>query len=250
MHMHDQLAKHHQLHGVQPVLPVPDVAAAANWFVRVLGFTLDFLHGEPPYVHGRVKLGDRSFGDPIYIHLSRSEGAIQPCGETRLHVGHDIDGLHAHVLASVVAQGGTVLQAPTDQPWGLREIVVQAPGGHRLVLGAEITHTPVSEWPRPVIACYRPKPGQEAVLLDLVRSHVPVLRRLGLATDRAPYSMRAADGTLVEVFEWTSAKAIAAAHEHPEVHAMWAAFGAACTYVKVSELTEALQLFAEFTPLY
>ena len=245
MTMSAQLAQHHQLHGVQPVLPVPDVAAAADWFVRVLGFTLDFLHGEPPCVHGRVKLGDRSHGDPIYIHLSRNEGLIQPCGETRLHVGHDIDGLHAHV----VAQGGTVLLAPTNQPWGLREIVVQAPGGHRLVLGAEITATPISEWPRPVIACYRPRPGQEAALLGLVRSHVPTLRRLGLATDRAPYSMRAADGTLVEVFEWSSAKAIAAAHEQPEVHAMWAAFGAACTCVKVSELAEAQQLFAEFTPL-
>ena len=139
----EPLAKHHQLHGVQPVLPVPDVAAAADWFVRVLGFTLDFLHGEPPYVHGRVKLGDRSHGDPIYIHLSRTEGLIQPCGETRLHVGHDIDGLHAHVVAQVVAQGGAVLQAPTNQPWGLREIVAQAPGGHRLVLGAEAPHTPL-----------------------------------------------------------------------------------------------------------
>ena len=239
------LAKHHQLHGVQPVLPVPDVAAAADWFVRVLGFEIDFLHGEPPHVHGRVKLGDRSFGDPIYIHLSRSADPIQPCGETRLHVGHDIDGLHAHV----VAQGGTVLLAPTNQPWGLREIVVLAPGGHRLVLGAEINHKPATELPRPVIACYRPKPGQEAVLLDLVRSHVHALRRLCLVTDRAPYCMRAADGTLVEVFEWASAKAIEAAHENPEVHAMWAAFGAACTYVKISELTEAQQLFAEFTAL-
>ena len=239
------LAKHHQLHGVQPVLPVPDVAAAADWFVRVLGFEIDFLHGEPPHVHGRVKLGDRSFGDPIYIHLSRSADPIQPCGETRLHVGHDIDGLHAHV----VAQGGVVLLPPTNQPWGLREIVVQAPGGHRLVLGAEINHKPATELPRPVIACYRPKPGQEAVLLDLVRSHVHALRRLCLVTDRAPYCMRAADGTLVEVFEWASAKAIEAAHENPEVHAMWAAFGAACTYVKISELTEAQQLFAEFTAL-
>ena len=147
----EPLAKHHQLHGVQPVLPVPDVAAAADWFVRVLGFTLDFLHGEPPYVHGRVKLGDRSHGDPIYIHLSRNEGLIQPCGETRLHVGHDIDGLHAHVAAQMVAQaatqavaqGGTVLQPPTNQPWGLREFVVQAPGGHRLVLGAEAPRTPL-----------------------------------------------------------------------------------------------------------
>jgi uncharacterized glyoxalase superfamily protein PhnB len=238
------LGKHHQLHGVQPVLPVPDVAAAAAWFVRVLGFEIDFLHGEP-VVHGRVKLGDRSWGDPIHIHLSLATGTIQPCGETRLHVGHDIDGLHTHVVAA----GGSVLQAPTDQPWGLREIVVQAPGGHRLVLGAESHHKPSADLPRPVIACYRPKPGQEAALLELVRGHVPALRQLGLATDRAPYSMRAADGTLVEVFEWASAKAIAAAHEHPEVHKMWAAFGATCDCVKVSQLAEAQSLFAEFSPL-
>lgn len=241
----DALAKHHQLHGVQPVLPVPDVKAAADWLVRVLGFEIDFLHGEPPFVHGRVKLGDRSVGDPIYIHLSHSAGAIQPCGETRLHVGHDIDGLHGHAVAC----GATVLLAPSNQPWGLREIVLQAPGGHRLVLGATIDHKTNSELPRPVIACYRPKAGQEAALLDLVRGHVPALRRLGLVTDRAPYCMRAANGTLVEVFEWASAKAIEAAHENPQVHRIWAAFGAACSYVKLSELAEAQQLFAEFEPL-
>ena len=132
-------AQHHQLHGVQPVLPVPDVAVAADWWLRVLGFEVDFLIGEPPE-YGRVKAGDRSWGDPIYIHLSQQVGVIQPCGATRLHVGHDIDGLHAHALA----QGATVLQAPIDQPWGLRDMVLQAPGGHRLVLGAEVATANVS----------------------------------------------------------------------------------------------------------
>ena len=103
--------------------------------------------------------------------------------------------------------------------------------------------------PRAVIACYRAKPGQEVALRALVHDHVPALRRLGLATDRAPYSLQAADGTLVEVFEWSSAKAIEAGHEHPEVHRMWAAFGQACTYVKLSQLAEAQNLFAEFAPL-
>jgi uncharacterized glyoxalase superfamily protein PhnB len=238
------LARHHQIHAVQPVLPVPDVQAAADWFCSTLGFTLDFLHGTPP-VHGRVKLGDRSFGDPVYIHLSRSDAPIQPCGATRLHVGHDLAGLHAHVLAS----GATVLQAPTEQPWGLREMAVQAPGGHRLVLAAEIAHQADEALPRPVIACYRPKAGQEAALTALVRSHVPTLQRLGLATDRAPVQMRAADGSLVEVFEWSSAAAIEAAHQHLEVQQMWAAFGTACDHVKLSQLAEAQQLFAEFTPL-
>ncbi len=107
-----------------------------------------------------------------------------------------------------------------------------------------------TERPRAVIACYRAKPGQEATLRALVQDHVPALRRLGLATDRAPYSLQAADGTLVEVFEWSSAQAIEAAHQHPEVHRMWAAFGQACTYVKLSQLAEAQNLFAEFAPLH
>ena len=239
------LAKHHQLHGLQPVLRVPDVAAAADWFVRVLGFELDFLIGEPVARHSRVKAGDGSWGVPIHIHLSRHDGPIVPCGATRLHVGHDIDALHAHALA----QGATVLQPPTDQPWGLREMVLQVPGGHRLVLGAEAGHVHDEAPPRAVIACYRPRPGMAAALLDTVRRHVPTLQRLGLATDRAPTLLQAADGTLVEVFEWASSAAITAAHAHPEVQALWAEFDATCEHVKLSQLAEAQQLFAEFTPL-
>ena len=136
----DDTAAHHQLHGVQPQLPVADVAAAAVWFRDVLGFSIDFLYGEPP-VHGRVRVGQmgpEGWGQPIYIHLARSAGPVLPCGETRLHVGHDIDGLHD----TVKARGATVLQPPTDQPWGLREMLLQAPGGHRLRLGAEILPGP------------------------------------------------------------------------------------------------------------
>lgn len=241
----ESIAKRHQIHGVQPVLPVPDVAAAAAWFGAVLGFETDFLIGEPVPVHGRVKAGDWTWGAPVYIHLQRCEGAITPCGETRLHVGRDVDALHTHALA----QGATVLQAPIDQPWGLRELVLQAPGGHRLVLGAEAGHVHDETPPRAVIACYRPHAGQAEMLLALVRAHVPTLRRLGLVTDRAPTLLQAADGTLVEVFEWASAAAIAAAHHEAEVLAMWAAFGAACEIVKLPELAETQQLFAEFTPL-
>ena len=130
------LARHHQIHGVQPVLPVPDVPAAAEWFCRVLGFELDFFHGEPVY-YGRVKLGLRgegNWGDPVFIHLQQTCEAIVPCGEVRLHIGHDIDGLHAHALT----QGAEVLEPPADQPWGLRDMTLRAPGGHLLVLGAEI----------------------------------------------------------------------------------------------------------------
>jgi uncharacterized glyoxalase superfamily protein PhnB len=130
------LARHHQIHGLQPVLPVPDVRAAADWFMRVLGLEIDFLvadPGEPPY-YGRVRCGDGSWGAPVFIHLQQDDGRIEPSGEIRLHVGHDVDGLFAHVVAA----GAETLDAPADQPWGLREFSLRAPGGHVLVLGAEV----------------------------------------------------------------------------------------------------------------
>lgn len=129
------LARRHQLHGLQPVLPVHDVAATARWLVRLLGFEVDFLWGEPP-THGRVKLGRPGrggWGQPVWIHLGLTRQPVHPCGEMRIHVGHDIDGLHAHC----VAEGAAVLEPLVNQPWGLREFVIAMPEGHRLRLCAE-----------------------------------------------------------------------------------------------------------------
>jgi quinol monooxygenase YgiN len=100
-----------------------------------------------------------------------------------------------------------------------------------------------------VIVGYRPKPGQEAALLAEVQAHVPALRAEGLATDRPALAMRAADGTVVEVFEWVSQEAIDSAHGNPVVQKMWDSFGACCEYVPVGDLDEARQLFSSFTPL-
>jgi quinol monooxygenase YgiN len=103
--------------------------------------------------------------------------------------------------------------------------------------------------PRVVIASFRPRSGQEAALLAVVREHVPTLQRLGLATTRASFVLRAADGTLIEVFEWVSGAAIDAAHRHPEVLAMWQRFEAACEYTSLKDLAEGQHPFAEFEPL-
>ena len=99
------------------------------------------------------------------------------------------------------------------------------------------------------IACYRPKPGKERELLELTREHIPILRAQGLVTDREPYLMRAADGTLVEVFEWKSADAIEAAHANPEVGKLWQRYADLCDYVKLGDLAETRELFANFEPI-
>jgi hypothetical protein len=102
---------------------------------------------------------------------------------------------------------------------------------------------------RIVIAVYRPKRGMEDVLLSEVRDHHQLLRSEGLATDREPVVMRSADGSIIEVFEWASAAAIAEAHGNPRVQAMWARFEACSVYGQLSDLPEAGAMFAEFSPV-
>ncbi len=97
-----------------------------------------------------------------------------------------------------------------------------------------------------VIVAYKPKPQMEAQLHAAVKKHIQVLRAENLVSDKAAYVMRAADGTLVEVFEWRDAAAIEAAHKSPAVLALWGEFGAACDFVPLTSLPEAQQMFAEF----
>jgi hypothetical protein len=99
------------------------------------------------------------------------------------------------------------------------------------------------------VACYRPRPGCEQALLELVRDHLPPLRAERLVTDRAPIVMRAADGTIVEVFEWVSQQAIAGAHENPTVLELWKRFEAVCWYETPSNLAEFQHMFAHFEPI-
>jgi len=100
-----------------------------------------------------------------------------------------------------------------------------------------------------VIAAYRPKEGRAQQLLAAVRAHAGVLRAEGLISDRPAHVMRAADGTVVEVFEWLSTAAIERAHSNPAVQALWAEFGAACDYVPIATVPEAQQIFSEFEAL-
>jgi quinol monooxygenase YgiN len=100
-----------------------------------------------------------------------------------------------------------------------------------------------------VIVAYRPKPGKESELVDLVRSRVPTLREEGLVTDRAPTIMRSRDGTIIEVSEWKSQEAIGAAHKNPNVLAMWNKFFAICDCVPLKTLAEAEEMFAGFEPV-
>ena len=99
------------------------------------------------------------------------------------------------------------------------------------------------------VACYKPKTGCDAALLELVRDHLPPLRSEGLVTGRPPIVMRTADGTIIEIFEWVSQEAIAGAHQNPAVLDLWKRFEAACSYEIPSNLPEFQKMFSHFEPI-
>jgi len=102
---------------------------------------------------------------------------------------------------------------------------------------------------RIVLVCFRPLPGKESALTELLKEHVPILRSQGLATTRDPLFLSSNDGVIVEIFEWVSEAAIEAAHQNPQVRAMWERFNATCEFVSLSGLSESQGLFATFSPL-
>lgn len=96
------------------------------------------------------------------------------------------------------------------------------------------------------IVAYTPKVGKQQQLLAAIRKHLQVLKTERLASDKPAYVMRAANGTIIEVFEWRSVDAIRQAHGNAAVQALWTEFGAVCDYTPLAKLAEAQQMFAEF----
>ncbi len=98
------------------------------------------------------------------------------------------------------------------------------------------------------IVAYKPKPGKEEALQQLMRKHYPTLQSQGLVTDRATVMMEAKDGTIIEVFEWKSDAAIEQAHTNPEVLKMWGAYAEVCDFIPVGQVEESANVFSGFKP--
>jgi uncharacterized glyoxalase superfamily protein PhnB len=117
-----------------PVLAVHDLDRSGAWYRDVLGCELDdvdpgnwlfcrageimFMLGRCPDVPPASELGDHS-----YIAYLRVD---------------DADAFYARAVAA----GADVLKAPEDEPWGMREIGLRSPDGHRFMLGHPIESPP------------------------------------------------------------------------------------------------------------
>lgn len=102
---------------------------------------------------------------------------------------------------------------------------------------------------RITIAAFEPHDGKEAELLQVIRDRLPLLRRLGLATDRAEMTLRSRTGVIISISEWVDEDAIRRAHETPEVLELWSRFDACSSYRKLESLPECAEDFATFEAL-
>ena len=107
---------------LHPILPVRDVPAAVDFYVRKLGFEPGFLYGEPPYFGG-VDLGE--------VRLFLQKSAELSAGGGAAFVVEDADALFAFQRA----QGVEVLEPPGDRDYGLRDYVVRDLEGHPISFG-------------------------------------------------------------------------------------------------------------------
>ncbi|WP_374075982.1 VOC family protein [Bdellovibrio bacteriovorus] len=96
------------------------------------------------------------------------------------------------------------------------------------------------------VVCYRPKPGKEEALQQLLQNHVPTLRQQGLITDYPSTLMTSQDGTLVEIFEWKSPTHAKKAPSVPAVKKIWDETVQLAEFVPLGKLDEARSPFAHF----
>jgi predicted enzyme related to lactoylglutathione lyase len=110
----------------RPNLEVRELEPAAQFLTSVLGFEIDV--SEPDM--GLILLHRGEVG--LALVRAGSPGVNQT---TAAYIGvTGVDALHAHC----VAEGANITTALADHPWGLRDFVVEIPGGHRLALGERI----------------------------------------------------------------------------------------------------------------
>ncbi len=108
----------------RPILSVRDLRASIDYYVKKLGFTTDWMWGDPP----------------VFASLTREQTTIFLCRELQGKAGtwvwvfvDDVDALHREF----VRRGAMIRQAPTTFGWGFREMNVQDPDGHRIRFAQE-----------------------------------------------------------------------------------------------------------------
>ncbi|HTR83505.1 MAG TPA: VOC family protein [Reyranella sp.] len=106
------------------VLAVQDLDASAAWFRDVLGFRIDWTDGQD------WRLAQRGDVRLMIGHCPDDKRAAEIGSHSWFGYVEvdDVDALHSELTGR-----GATCTPPRDQPYGMREIVVTSPEGHRIV---------------------------------------------------------------------------------------------------------------------
>lgn len=109
-----------------PVLFVADVQASAEFYAKTLGFSIDFLHGQPPF-YGSVSR------DGACLHLKFVHEPVLAVGaedrEGFICAFIEVEPLEG-LYTEFVDAGATFDQTLTTQAWGGRDFIVRDPDGN------------------------------------------------------------------------------------------------------------------------
>ncbi len=118
-------------YSLAPILAVPDVLAAAEFYCDKLGFTIGFLFGDPP-THAGIHRGEWT-NEGAHIQFTLTDQPLQPKPQVGFYVfmGEDVDGLFEQYQAASVH----IEWEPTNEPWGMREFAIRDCNGYLLRFG-------------------------------------------------------------------------------------------------------------------
>jgi catechol 2,3-dioxygenase-like lactoylglutathione lyase family enzyme len=115
-----------RLTGAAPLLYVSDVTRSAHFFCDTLGFTIGFLHGDPPF-YGEVAR------DAVRIHLRHvHEPAIDPAvreSEALLSAFVTVENVR-ELYRVYLANDAPMAQTLRKEPWGALVFIVVDPDGN------------------------------------------------------------------------------------------------------------------------
>lgn len=123
-----------RLRSASPGLTVNDLEKSLAWYRDVLGFTV-----KDQWEHDGKLAGVELVAGSVVFMLSQDDwkkGRDRVKGQgfcIYCTTVQDVD----RFARQIKARGGTLLQEPRDEPWGIRDFAVADPDGFKITIGAE-----------------------------------------------------------------------------------------------------------------
>lgn len=113
-------------------LYVRDLRASVDFFTAKLGFTVDFVYGEPAFYaqvsRDNARLALRSMDEPVFVEAIREREELLSASIT-LASADEIKQL----FLTYQAAGVTFAQPLRDEPWGAKTFIVKDPDGNLIL---------------------------------------------------------------------------------------------------------------------